>query len=297
MVDVLAGGALAALLFGGAWAWPATVDLPRTILGLLAQPGVPAAAYPPQLRVHVPGPGPYWATVTGLAAAQILAAAFAGAYLHTRRARPGLARRADIRQAMTGADAGTPIGTYLGLPVRLRAEDSALVVAPARAGKTTRIAVGRIIDAPGPVVATSTKADLVQLTAHTTRAGGRSHVFDPDRLLGWPTPCRWDAVAGCHDVREALTRARAMVAARPLRGDRNASFFEGASETVLRCFAARRRPRTPVHARRARLGPRLHRRHPVPRSCAPTPPPRPAGSKTCAPTAGPAHPKPSPPPP
>ena len=137
---------------------------------------------------------------------------------------------------MTGADAGTPIGTYLGLPVRLRAEDSALVVAPARAGKTTRIAVGRIIDAPGPVVATSTKADLVQLTAHTTRAGGRSHVFDPDRLMGWPTPCRWDAVAGCHNVREALTRARAMVAARPLRGDRNASFFEGASETVLRCL-------------------------------------------------------------
>ena len=248
VVDVLAGGALAGLLFGGGWAWPTTTDLPRTILGLLAQPGAPAAAYPPQLRALVPGPGAYWGTIAALATLQILAAAFAGAYLHARRARPGLARRRDVRQAMTGADAGTPIGTYLRLPVRLRAEDSALVVAPARAGKTTRLAVGRIVDAPGPVVATSTKADLVTLTAHTTGPGGRSHVFDPDRLLHWPTPCRWDAVAGCHDVREALTRARAMVAARPLRGDRNASFFEGASETVLRCSAARRRPREPVHA-------------------------------------------------
>ncbi|MGB8385893.1 MAG: hypothetical protein WCG47_32420, partial [Dermatophilaceae bacterium] len=46
VADVLAGGALAGLLFAGGWAWPATTDLPRTILGLLAQPGVPAAAYP-----------------------------------------------------------------------------------------------------------------------------------------------------------------------------------------------------------------------------------------------------------
>jgi hypothetical protein len=43
-------------------------------------------------------------------------------------------------------------------------------------------------------------------------------------------------VAGCADVREAMTRARAMVAARPLNSDRNSSFFEGASETVLRCL-------------------------------------------------------------
>ncbi len=61
-------------------------------------------------------------------------------------------------------------------------------------------------------------------------------MFDPDRHLQWPNPCRWDIVAGCTDVREALTRARAMVAARPLRGDRNAGFFEGAAETVLRCL-------------------------------------------------------------
>jgi hypothetical protein len=55
-------------------------------------------------------------------------------------------------------------------------------------------------------------------------------------MLAWPTPCRWDIVAGCEDVREAMTRARAMVAARPLNSDRNSSFFEGASETVLRCL-------------------------------------------------------------
>ena len=73
--------------------------------------------------------------------------------------------------------------------------------------------VGRVVDAPGAVVATSTKADLVHLTAFARATTGRVHVFDPDRLLAWPTPCRWNIVAGCQDVREAMTRARAMVAA------------------------------------------------------------------------------------
>ena len=66
VADVLAGGALAGLLFGGGWAWPTTTDLPRTVLGLLAQPGVPAAAYPPPLRALVPGPGAYWGTTAAL---------------------------------------------------------------------------------------------------------------------------------------------------------------------------------------------------------------------------------------
>ena len=245
---MLAGGALAGLLFGGGWAWPTTTDLPRTILGLLAQPGVPAAAYPPQLRAHVPGPGAYWATITALATLQILAAAFAGAYLHARRARPGLARRADVRHAMTGADAGTPIGTYLRLPVRLRAEDSALVIAPARAGKTTRLAVGRIVDAPGPVVATSTKADLV----HPDRAH-----HQPRRPLARVRPRPAAALAQPVPVgrRRRLPRRARGAHPRPGHG-RRPTPTRGPQRQLLRRRqrnraprpAARRRPRTPVHA-------------------------------------------------
>ena len=147
-----------------------------------------------------------------------------------------MATRTEIRKVGRGPDAGAVYGTYLGVAVRARGEDSALTIAPARAGKTTRLAVGRVVDAPGAVVATSTKADLVHLTAFARTTKGTAHVFDPDRLLAWPTPCRWDIVAGCEDVREAMTRARAMVAARPLNSGRNANFFEGASETVLRCL-------------------------------------------------------------
>ena len=44
-------------------------------------------------------------------------------------------------------------------------EDSMWVYAPQRSGKTLYIAVGIVLDAPGPVLATSTKNDLLMYTA------------------------------------------------------------------------------------------------------------------------------------
>ena len=233
---VLAGGALSGLLFGRGWAWPPTDQLPSTLGALATNPGEPSAAYGRSLGALLPSPGYFWGTVTALMAAAVIGAAFLAAAVAQRRHQPGLATRRQIRKVAREPDAGPAYGTYLGIAVRARGEDSALTIAPARAGKTTRLAVGRVVDAPGAVVATSTKADLVHLTAYARATTGTAHVFDPDRLLAWPSPCRWDIVAGCGDVREAMSRARAMVAARPLSSERNSSFFEGASETVLRCL-------------------------------------------------------------
>ena len=236
VTTVLAGGALSGLVFGRGWAWPPTGQMPSTLGDLVTHPGQPSAAYGPTLGRLLPSPTLFWGTVATLLSLAVIGAGFLAAGVAQRRHQPGMATRRQIRKVAREPDAGSAFGTYLGVPVRARGEDSALTIAPARAGKTTRLAVGRVIDAPGAVVATSTKADLVQLTAFARATTGTSHVFDPDRMLSWPTPCRWDIVAGCEDVREAMTRARAMVAARPLNSDRNSSFFEGASETVLRCL-------------------------------------------------------------
>ncbi len=236
VVTVLLGGALSGFLFGRGWAWPPTGQLPSTLGELVTQPGEPSAAYGPTLGRLLPDPALFWGTVTVLLSVAVIGAGFLAAGAATRRRQAGMATRAQIAKVGRAPDAGAVYGTYLGAAVRARGEDSALTIAPARAGKTTRLAVGRVVDAPGAVVATSTKADLVHLTAFARGTKGTAHVFDADQLLAWPTPCRWDIVAGCQDVREALTRARAMVAARPLTSDRNSSFFEGASETVLRCL-------------------------------------------------------------
>lgn len=154
-----------------------------------------------------------------------------------RRARWTRAGDGAVAAAPRGEGDGVEFATIEGRAVQARTEDSAVVVAPARSGKTTRVAARRVVYSAGPVLVTSTKADLMRLTAGARHAeGGRVLVFDPDGVARWPQRCHWDVVAGCEDVREATVRAAAMVAAKPLSGARNAGFFEGASEVVLRCL-------------------------------------------------------------
>lgn len=180
----------------------------------------------------------FW-TVTGL----LLLVSLTGAAVATvgavqRRTPDGMASRRQVRATTrdTASAVTAPFATYRGLPVVARLEDSCVVVAPSRAGKTTSLAAPRVVDAPGPVVATSTKVDLLRLTAGARAKRGPVHVWDADRITGWPDLARWDVVAGCDDVREAAGRARAMVAARPLGQARNAAFFAATAETVLRCL-------------------------------------------------------------
>ncbi|MGB8382737.1 MAG: hypothetical protein WCG47_16085, partial [Dermatophilaceae bacterium] len=149
--------------------------------------------------------------------------------------------RAQMRQAMTHTHLRAPFGRYHGIPVQGQPGDAAICIAPQQAGKTTRLAIGRVADAPGACLVTSTKADIVDATIyvrHNTAAADtrRVWVFDPDEVAGWPAECRWDIVAGCDDPAEAMRRAAAMTAAKPLGRGGNAEFFADACRTVLRCL-------------------------------------------------------------
>ena len=55
------------------------------------------------------------------------------------------------------SDVGYRIGTSHGLDVWASVEDSLLVIGPPRSGKSLQIVVPSILDAPGGVVATSTR--------------------------------------------------------------------------------------------------------------------------------------------
>lgn len=123
-----------------------------------------------------------------------------------------------------------------GQALTLRTEDNGAVVAPPRIGKTMYIAIPVIADAPGAVVSTSTKPDVLRLTAGIRERVGRVRVFDPEGVSLWPEPMWWDMVAGCDDPEEAAERAGALVASRDLGDAKNASFFQEAADTVLRCL-------------------------------------------------------------
>jgi len=129
-----------------------------------------------------------------------------------------------------------PFAWVDGKALPLRIEDNGAVVSPPRIGKTMYVAVGLIADAPGAVVATSTKPDVLRLTAGIRRKVGRVFVFDPEGVSRWPDPVRWDMVAGCVVPEEAQERADALVGSRDLGDGRNSQFFQEAASTVLRCL-------------------------------------------------------------
>lgn len=126
---------------------------------------------------------------------------------------------------------------YLGrTPIVARAEDTALVIAAPRMGKTARIAIKRIKDAPGACAITGTKPDVLRTTAKIRAEKGTVYVFDPEGVSMWSDTTSWDIVAGCQDEEEAAARAKAIVNARPLKGGGNSEFFAETADTVLRCL-------------------------------------------------------------
>jgi type IV secretion system protein VirD4 len=104
-------------------------------------------------------------------------------------------------------------------------QQALLVLGPPRSGKTVTVAVPNVIMAPGAVVATSTKADLMAATISTRASLGTAWLLDPSGTTHPPPgtfQLRWSPAAGACTWDESLVLARAMVgAARPegKRGD------------------------------------------------------------------------------
>jgi len=89
-----------------------------------------------------------------------------------------------------------------------------LLLGPPRSGKTGLIA-GIITDASGPVIATSTKEDIVLLTAASRQNTGRILIFNPSGVGDWASTVRWSILDGCMDPAVAKARAADMIPPSP----------------------------------------------------------------------------------
>lgn len=76
-----------------------------------------------------------------------------------------------------------------------------------RKGKTSGRAVPAILDAPGAVIATSNKRDIVDCTRLPRKDVGPVWVFDPQQLVGEPATWWWDPLSYVTDVDYALRLA------------------------------------------------------------------------------------------
>ncbi|MGH3415659.1 MAG: type IV secretory system conjugative DNA transfer family protein [Actinocrinis sp.] len=100
-------------------------------------------------------------------------------------------------------------------------EHSTLVLGPSRAGKTSSLIVPNVLAAPGAVVSTSTKPDVLARTAPARRTTGWSLLYDPSGKVEAPPGTErvgWSPVATAEEWTMALQVADAMV--RTARGRR-----------------------------------------------------------------------------
>ncbi len=123
-----------------------------------------------------------------------------------------------------------------GFPIRLPCEEHAIFLAPPRTGKSALLAK-IILRYPGPVLSTTTRADLYRNT-HRARIkrGGRTHVFNPQGIGGAASTFAWDVIDGCQEISTAIRRADAFAYAVSNSGMEDGAFWSSRTSTILRAF-------------------------------------------------------------
>jgi len=148
-----------------------------------------------------------------------------------RRLRPSLADAKTIEPDAAGVLIGhTVIGT---MPLRQSWEDMAVDIWGPRTGKTTARAIPAIVAAPGPVLVTSVKGDIVDATHDPRAVRGRIWVFDLQDLWGRPRRMWVDLLGGITTITQARRLAEHFAAAEREPGVQRDAFFDPKSEDLV----------------------------------------------------------------
>jgi len=104
-------------------------------------------------------------------------------------------------------------------------EDVVVAFGGPRVGKTQWLA-GRVLDAPGAVLVTSTRTDLLEQTGPLRAQVGPVLVFNPVGLAGLASTITFDPLTGCADPVTAHERAADMLAAANKAGGGDREFWD-----------------------------------------------------------------------
>jgi type IV secretion system protein VirD4 len=148
-----------------------------------------------------------------------------------------------LRNATTWQRLRTPTTEYATRLARVGAlwvwsviEEVTIRLGGPRTGKTGELG-GRILDAPGAVIATSTRTDLIELTGACRSQRGPVYVFNPAGVGGeeYATTITFDPLSDCADPTTASHRAGDMLAgaASPGREGGDREFWESQARRVL----------------------------------------------------------------
>lgn len=160
-------------------------------------------------------------------------------FIKKLRERRGVAKRREVKQAMGPKEAVKIVGKVRpalkevplpemaniefgyseGIQSWIALEESIVFIGPPRSGKGVNVLVKAIIDAPGPVITTSSRADNYAMTAAIRAKRGPVTLFDPQGLTGKPTTLKWSPITGCDTAAVANQRATSLISAAGLSDD------------------------------------------------------------------------------
>jgi len=150
---------------------------------------------------------------------------------------PAALRKRHERMGIPAQFIGITVGhTVAGsVPVRASYEDTVTVIAGPRRNKSASIVTPNILAAPGPLLATSVKPDILADTLPVRAAAGTVHIFDPQRLASAYRghDCWWNPLAGVRTVEDASNLAAVFAAATyGAEGDKD-PFFPQTGRTLM----------------------------------------------------------------
>jgi type IV secretory pathway TraG/TraD family ATPase VirD4 len=119
--------------------------------------------------------------------------------------------------------------------LRLPLEEHAVVQSPPRGGKTGWLA-SVILHYPGPVLSTTTKHDVYELTSGVRARHGPVHVFNPQGVADVPSTFGWNPLEGCQDPAVAIRRADAFAQSVSQHGVEDAGFWAAKASDYLRAY-------------------------------------------------------------
>lgn len=126
--------------------------------------------------------------------------------------RPSLRQLGWRRWLVPARELATPVARVGWLRVWSPIEDVTLRIGGPRTGKTGELGC-RILDAPGAVIATSTRTDLIEITGPCRAHLGPVQVFNPSGVAGMASTITFDPLSGCADPATATARATDLLAA------------------------------------------------------------------------------------
>ncbi|UVS80583.1 Type IV secretory pathway, VirD4 component [Actinokineospora sp. UTMC 2448] len=111
---------------------------------------------------------------------------------------------------------------------------SQYVVGPSESGKTSAVVIPTALDHDGPLLAPSSRADVMAATWLSRSERGKVLLFDPLRRAPALQLVQWDPVQACVDPAVAIRRAQALMSSVDMSKVSNGDAWKNRGQAVLR---------------------------------------------------------------